>query len=61
MKEKLLELEKDYTILYQDERLSSFYAEDILKSKGKKYTKDKKMVDVMSACVILQEYLENNR
>ena len=54
-------LEKDYEILYQDERLSSSGAEEILRQKGKKYTKDKKMVDMIAACVILQEYLENNR
>ena len=54
-------LEKTHTILYQDERLSSQEAEDILKIKGKKYTKDKGLVDTTAACVILQEYLENNR
>lgn len=53
-------LKKDYTILYQDERLSSVQAENILKQKGKKYTKNKALVDTMAACVILQEYLDNN-
>lgn len=54
-------LKKDYTILEQDERLSSSTAEDILKQRGKKYTKNKGMVDITAACVILTEYLENNR
>lgn len=54
-------LRKEYVILEQDERLSSSQAEDILRSKGKKYTKNKAMVDVTAACVILTEYLENNR
>ena len=54
-------LENDYIILKQDERLSSQSAEDILKSKGKKYTKNKGMVDVVAACVILQDYLDNNK
>lgn len=54
-------LEKEYTILKQDERLSSAAAEEILRQKGKKYTKNKGLVDVTAACVILQEYLENNR
>lgn len=54
-------LEKEYTILHQDERLTSSEAEEILKNQGKKYTKNKKLVDMMAACVILQEYLDNNR
>ena len=53
-------LENDYITLKQDERLSSQTAEDILKVKGKKYTKNKGMVDVTAACVILQDYLDNN-
>ena len=51
----------NYTILEQDERLSSFESEEILKQKGKKYTKDKGLVDMTAAAVILQNYLENNR
>lgn len=54
-------LRKEYEILEQDERLSSSQAEEILKQQGKKYTKNKGMVDVTAACVILMEYLENNR
>ncbi|MBQ8475448.1 Holliday junction resolvase RuvX [bacterium] len=54
-------LNNEYNILQQDERLSSSTAEDILKSRGKKYTKDKGMVDKIAACVILEEYLENHR
>ena len=54
-------LEDEYTILKQDERLSSAAAEDYLKQQNKKYTKDKGLVDKVAACVILQEYLENNR
>lgn len=54
-------LREKYVILEQDERLSSQTAEDILKQKGKKYTKNKGLVDVAAACVILSEYLENNR
>lgn len=50
-------LEGEYEILYHDERLSSFEAEEILKNEGKKYTKDKGMVDVVSACIILQDYI----
>lgn len=54
-------LRKDYVILEQDERLSSSYAEEILRNQGKKYTKNKALVDAMAACVILSEYIENNR
>ena len=54
-------LEKEFKILYQDERLSSSTAEEILKQQGKKYTKNKSMVDMVAASVILQEYIDNNR
>ena len=54
-------LETSCTILKQDERLSSETAEDILRSQGKKYTKNKGMVDTVAACVILQYYFDNNR
>ncbi len=50
-------LEGNYEILYHDERLTSFEAEELLKGQGKKYTKDKGMVDVISACIILQDYI----
>ena len=51
----------EYQILQQDERLSSSTAEDILKKKGKKYTKNKALVDTTAACVILDSYLKENR
>jgi len=54
-------LENNYVILKQDERLSSDTAENILKQKGKKYTKNKGLVDTVAACVILENYLEENR
>lgn len=54
-------LKSEFEILEQDERLSSSQAEEILRQQGKKYTKNKGMVDTMAACVILMEYLENNR
>lgn len=54
-------LKNKYTIIEQDERLSSSEAEEILKNQGKKYTKNKGLVDVTAACVILNSYLENNR
>ncbi len=54
-------LEKNYKILYQDERLTSAQAEEILKNQGKKYTKDKTLIDKVAASLILQEYIDNNR
>ncbi len=54
-------LEKDFEILYQDERLSSEAAENILKNKGKKYTKNKGLVDTTAAAIILQDYLDSKK
>ncbi len=57
-------LKDKYNILYQDERLSSQTAEDILKQKNKKYTRNKGLVDTLAACVILEDYLaqaKNNK
>ena len=51
-------LEEKYQILYQDERLSSNEAEARLRQMGKKYTKNKGMVDTISACIILEDYLK---
>jgi len=50
-------LKKDYEIIYKDERLTSFEAEEILKKEKKKYTKNKGLVDVKAACLILQIYI----
>ena len=50
-------LDGKYKILYQDERLTSFESEEILKKEGKKYTKNKGLVDIKSACLILQDYI----
>ncbi len=54
-------LKNGYTIIEQDERLSSEEAESHLKQLGKKYTKNKSMVDTVAACVILESYLEEHR
>ncbi len=54
-------LKEKYTILRQDERLSSSQAEEHLKQTGKKYTKNKALVDTVAACIILESYLEEHR
>ncbi len=48
----------EYKIIFEDERLTSKQAEYILAQTGRKYTKDKKLVDLKSACIILQQYLD---
>ena len=48
----------EYEIIFEDERLTSKQAEYILAQTGRKYTKDKKLVDLKSACIILQQYLD---
>lgn len=50
--------EPDFDIIFEDERLTSSQAEDILRAQGKKYTRDKSLVDLMSSCIILQQYLD---
>ncbi len=50
--------ENDYQVIFEDERLTSKQAEFILAQTGRKYTKDKKLVDLKSACIILQQYLD---
>lgn len=49
---------EEFEIIFEDERLTSKQAEFILAQTGRKYTKDKKLVDLKSACLILQQYLD---
>ncbi|HPB16224.1 MAG TPA: Holliday junction resolvase RuvX [Clostridia bacterium] len=46
-------------IILYDERLSTVEAHDIIHMQGKKTGKDKKRIDMVAACVILQSYLDN--
>ncbi len=50
--------EDEYEIVFEDERLTSRQAEHNLATVGKKYTKNKGLVDTESACIILQQYLD---
>lgn len=50
-------LKGKYEIIYRDERLTSFEAEEDLKKENVKYTKNKGIVDIRSACIILEDYL----
>lgn len=47
----------NYKIDFMDERLTSSQAEDLLKQKKIKYSKNKGLVDQTSACLILESYL----
>lgn len=50
-------LKDKHEIIYRDERLTSFQAEEALKQENVKYTKNKGLVDIKSACIILEDYL----
>ncbi len=50
--------ESEFEVILEDERLSSKQAEYILAQQGKKYTKNKHLIDLKSACIILQQYLD---
>ena len=50
--------EDDFEVIFEDERLTSRQAEHNLALTGKKYTKNKGLVDTASACIILQQYLD---
>lgn len=51
-------LKPDFEIIFEDERLTSRQAEYFLQQTGVKYTKNKELVDIKSACIILQQYLD---
>ena len=46
-----------YEILFEDERLTSSQAEENLKERKVDFRKEKGLVDVESACIILEQYL----
>ena len=47
-------------IAFQDERYTSFEAEEYLKEAGIKWEKRKELLDKVSAQIILQDYLDEN-
>ena len=51
---------KDYEIIYEDERLTSEQAEENLRAKKIDFRKNKGLVDIESACIILEQYLSRN-
>ena len=47
----------DYEIIFEDERLTSDTAEENLRAKKIDFRKNKGLVDIESACIILEQYL----
>ena len=47
----------DYDIIQEDERLTSETAEENLRNRKIDFKKDKGLIDIESACVILEQYL----
>lgn len=47
----------EFEIIYEDERLTSDTAEENLRAKKIDFRKDKGLVDIESACIILEQYL----
>ena len=47
----------EYDIIFEDERLTSDLAEENLRNKKIDFRKDKGLVDIESACIILEQYL----
>jgi putative Holliday junction resolvase len=53
-----LEKKLGVKIVMEDERLTSKQAERMLAAQNKKYTKEKGLVDLVSAAIILQQFLD---
>ncbi len=50
-----------YEVIFEDERLTSDTAEENLRAKKIDFRKDKGLVDIESACIILEQYLSRNK
>ena len=48
---------ENYEIIFEDERLTSDLAEENLRNKKIDFRTDKGLVDIESACIILEQYL----
>lgn len=49
--------ENDFEIILEDERLTSDQAEENLRSRKIDFRKNKELVDIESACIILEQYM----
>ena len=52
---------KDFEVMFEDERLTSDTAEENLRNKKIDFRKDKGLVDIESACIILEQYLSRTK
>lgn len=52
---------ENYEIIFEDERLTSDTAEENLRNKKIDFRKDKGLVDIESACIILEQYLSRKK
>lgn len=52
---------KGYKIIFEDERLTSDTAEENLRNKKIDFKKNKGLVDIESACIILEQYLSRKQ
>lgn len=59
--EKFASKIQGYEVIFEDERLTSDAAEENLRNKKIDYRKDKGLVDVESACIILEQYLARKK
>ena len=59
--EKFVTKIKNYDIIFEDERLTSDTAEENLRNKKIDFRKDKGLVDIESACIILEQYLSRKK
>ena len=50
-----------YEIIFEDERLTSDTAEENLRNKKIDFKKNKGLVDIESACIILEQYLSRKK
>lgn len=53
--------ENDFEIIHEDERLTSEQAEENLRTRNINYKKDKGLVDIESACIILEQYINRKK
>ena len=58
---KMIMEKNDFEIYLEDERLSSEYAKKIMRQQNIKTGKNKEMVDVLAASIILQTYLDRKK
>ena len=58
---KKLALASNIKVEYEDERLSSYEAEEILRKRKVEPLKRKKYLDMLSAAIILEDYLKNKK